>query len=585
MLTKELKEICILGQGGFGETSLVERDGSRYVLKCLKKSAISAYGDTAINLFMQESEYLRKLGDHPQIPALIESGMDADDPWILQEYIPGENLEQVLAKQGTFTEAEIVNLLKSLLPVVGFIHAQHAIHRDIKPANIIWSDNQYFLVDFGASKRVSETVLRKTGTTIGSAGYAAPEQTLGKAIFASDLYSLGVTCAHLLTGIAPFDLIDVGTGQWCWHDYMQTPVSEGFGLILDKMLEQGTHRRYSSSAEVLDALEQIDRRAIARLQDAQLDKTREEREKEEGELGDSTITATMNHFDFETATIAKENRLLGLRREWVIRRLPAIAWGYTEPLSSSIGLDMIAIPGGSFMMGAPETEPRYEVNERPQHEVTLQPFYLSRYAVTQAQWREVAGYDPIEKELDPDPSSFKGDQRPVETVSWEDAQEFCQRLSQKTGQDYRLPSESQWEYACRAGTTTPFHFGETVTTELANYGWAYNFNDWPKGEYRDETMDVGRFPGNDWGLHDMHGNVWEWCEDDWHSDYKGALSDERSWVASDRTGIKRVVRGGSWYYDLWHCRSAYRDYATRADRYNGIGFRVCCVPPSPLLSP
>lgn len=265
MFTTKLREIRLLGEGGFGKTTLIESDEDhRYVLKRFKKSAITAHGDTAINLFLLESEYLRKLGDHPQIPALIGSGTDENGPWIIQQYISGENLEQILAKQLTFTEAEIINLLKSLLPVVGFIHAQHAIHRDIKPANIIWSDNQYFLVDFGASKRVSETVLRKTGTTIGSAGYAAPEQTVGKAIFASDLYSLGVTCAHLLTGISPFDLIDVGTGQWCWRDYMQTPVSEGFGLILDKMLEQGTYRRYQSVADVLLALGQIDRRTIAR---------------------------------------------------------------------------------------------------------------------------------------------------------------------------------------------------------------------------------------------------------------------------------------------------------------------------------
>jgi serine/threonine protein kinase len=284
MLSQEIKIIKPLGQGGFGETSLVERGGDRYVLKRLKKSAIADHGDTAVQLFVQESGYLRDLGKHPQIPAFVDSGIDADGPWILQQYIPGENLEQILATQFRFTETEIINLLKSLLPVVNFIHENQAIHRDIKPANIIWYENQYYLVDFGASKRVSETVLLKTGTTIGSAFYAAPEQTVGKAVFASDIYSLGVTCAHLLTGIDPINLINTGLGQLCWRDFLQTSesekiqVSEGFGLILDKMIEHGTYRRYQSVDQVVAALEQIDRRAIARQRVAHIAKIAKHRQ-------------------------------------------------------------------------------------------------------------------------------------------------------------------------------------------------------------------------------------------------------------------------------------------------------------------
>jgi serine/threonine protein kinase len=278
MLTKELKTIKPLGQGGFGETTLVERDGDRYVLKRLKTSAIADHGDTAVQLFLQESKYLKELGNHPQIPALIDSGVDRDGPWILQQFIPGENLEQVLANQAFFSEAEIITLLKSLLPVLKVIHENQAIHRDVKPANIIFHDDLYYLVDFGASKRVSETVLRKTGTAIGSAGYAAPEQTMGKAIFASDIYSLGVTCIHLLTGMDPFDLIDMSTASWCWRDFLSKPVSEGFGLLLDKMLEMGTHRRYQSAVSVSHALEQIDRRAIARKRVAHIGKIAKHRQ-------------------------------------------------------------------------------------------------------------------------------------------------------------------------------------------------------------------------------------------------------------------------------------------------------------------
>jgi serine/threonine protein kinase len=258
-----LKIIRSLGEGGFGTTTLVERDGKRYVLKRLKESAIAQHGQAAVSLFLQESEYLRQLGDHPQIPALIDSGVD-ESPWILQEYIAGENLEQILEKH-TFSEAEIITLLKSVLPILQTIHSYKTIHRDIKPANIIFADNQYHLVDFGASKKVSETVLAKTGTVIGSAIYAAPEQVYGHATFASDIFGLGVTCIHLLTGAPPSDLMDrVNAGKWCWRDYLGEgrSLSHGLSLILDRMLEYSTHRRYGSADEVLSDLGRIDRYVV-----------------------------------------------------------------------------------------------------------------------------------------------------------------------------------------------------------------------------------------------------------------------------------------------------------------------------------
>ncbi|MGJ3252713.1 MAG: SAV_2336 N-terminal domain-related protein [Elainellaceae cyanobacterium] len=306
------------------------------------------------------------------------------------------------------------------------------------------------------------------------------------------------------------------------------------------------------------------------------------------EYQSATITAILDRFDFETATIAKENRSSTSRQDWTIQRRQAATWGYTETLTTEmgedIGLDMIAIPGGSFMMGAPTTEPESLDSERPQHEVTLQPFYMGRYPVTQAQWRIVAGYPEVERSLDPDPSNFKGDNRPVEQVSWDDAQEFCKRLSAATGQEYRLPSEAEWEYACRAGTETPFYFGETITSELASYDGQSTYNDGPKGKNRRKTTEVGNFPSNDWGLHDMHGNVWEWCEDDWHSNYGRAPADGSAWVEADRKGTGRLLRGGSWYDFPGICRSAFRDYGSRDTRYFGFGFRVCCVPPGILSS-
>jgi len=264
---------------------------------------------------------------------------------------------------------------------------------------------------------------------------------------------------------------------------------------------------------------------------------------------------------------------------------------YTEDLGDGVMLTLMLIPGGEFVMGAPEDELESSGNERPQHSVSVSQFLMGRYAVTQAQWRVVAGYKSEGKELNPDPSDFKGNNRPVENVSWEDAQEFCKRLSSKTGKDYRLPSEAQWEYACRAGTTTPFHYGEIITTELASYNGDYSYNNSPKGEYRRETTDVGLFPANEWGLHDMHGNVLEWCEDDYHDNYTDAPSDGSAWVKSDslqdasrRTGTYRLLRGGSWYSYPGNCRSADRYFITRGLFNSTVGFRVCCVPPRTLPS-
>jgi formylglycine-generating enzyme required for sulfatase activity len=301
------------------------------------------------------------------------------------------------------------------------------------------------------------------------------------------------------------------------------------------------------------------------------------------EYESATITAILDRFDFETATIALKKRRL--RKDiWEIDRRSAIAWGYTEILGEEVDLDMIAIPGGSFIMGSPKTELKRMDREQPQHEVTLQPFYLGRYAITQAQWRVVAGYERIDRDLDPDPSDFKGNNLPVENVDWDDATEFCQRLSAATGKDYRLPSEAQWEYACRAGTTTPFCYGETIAPELVNYDGNYTYGDGTKGEYREKTTEVGILPGNSWGLHDMHGNVWEWCEDDWHSDYTGAPDDGSAWLENDRKASNRLLRGGSWNFTPENCRSSVRLNDARDNRSYGLGFRVSCVLPRILPS-
>jgi formylglycine-generating enzyme required for sulfatase activity len=262
---------------------------------------------------------------------------------------------------------------------------------------------------------------------------------------------------------------------------------------------------------------------------------------------------------------------------------------FNELLGPDLALKMMLIPGGTFQMGSPHDELERSDDEGPQHEVTIPPFCMGKYPVTQAEWRFVAGLPQVNQALEAAPSEFKGGLHPVEQVSWFDAVEFCARLSVHTKRQYRLPSEAEWEYACRAGTTTPFHLGETITTDLANYDgtdsddddWSGSYGAGPKGEYRRTTTPVDKFISpNAFGLCDMHGNVWEWCADHWHGDYEEAPTDGSAWLDEGaETDASKVLRGGSWDDYPRLCRSAYRFNADPRDTNIDFGFRVVCLAP------
>jgi formylglycine-generating enzyme required for sulfatase activity len=283
---------------------------------------------------------------------------------------------------------------------------------------------------------------------------------------------------------------------------------------------------------------------------------------------------SLQSFHFETVTVDRKGS--------IISKSQHAAQAYTETLPEGLNLEMVAIPSGKFMMGSPKSEHQRFDNEGPQHEVTVPPFFMGKYAVTQAQWRLVAELPQVDRELDPDPAHFKGEDLPVEQVSWLDAEEFCLRLSVATGRQYQLPSEAEWEYACRAGTTTPFHFGETITGKIANYASGTTYREEKKEKSRGKTIAIGRFPPNQFGLYDMHGNVLEWCMDDWHSNYEGAPNDGSAWAKNAETVSSKVFRGGSWNSYPRNCRSAYRFFYSRVFRDFSIGFRVVCCAPSSL---
>jgi len=274
-----------------------------------------------------------------------------------------------------------------------------------------------------------------------------------------------------------------------------------------------------------------------------------------------------------------------------------------NPESKITNLRMLYIPEGEYWMGSPEDEKdRYE-DESPQHKVKISPFFMGQTPITEAQWRFVANLPQEQQELNLNPSN-NGDDHPVVNVTWQDAIEFCARLSRYTGRNYRLPSEAEWEYACRAlplekqspqnpkseiRNSFPFHFGETITSDLANYDGSVIYQEEPTGEDRGKTTPVATFKPNAFGLYDMHGNVWEWCLDPWHENYNNAPTDGRVWDEENENDNRyqnilnnlekliedkrsHVVRGGSWINYPWDCRSAAR--FNYANRFDVSGFRV-----------
>lgn len=536
ILQERYRSVRVIGEGGFGRTFLAI-DKQRLDTPCVIKQFLpqqsgSAALEKATELFKQEAFRLRDLGKHSHIPDLLAFFPQEGRLYLIQEFIEGKNLLDELQQKGKFSESEVKQILVELLPILQFVHDNKVIHRDIKPENIIKSSQTgaLFLIDFGVSKEVGGSVLSRVGTITGTPGYAPPEQLRGMVFPNSDLYSLAVTCIRLLTGHFQKDdgddlIFDSMRMQWTWKQYVS--VSQELEIVLDKMLQDLPINRFQSAYEVLSSLEKQIVSTSAQIQNSSISL--------QGFIP-NTISSRFN---------------------------PAISSTQNENLGNGVVLEMVAIPGGKFLMGSPEGQG--DDSEKPQHQVTVPPFFMGKYPVTQAQWERVADLPKVKIDLRSKPSHFKGANLPVENVSWHDAQEFCARLSKATGKLYRLPSEAEWEYACRANTTTPYYFGDTITTDLVNHRNKYG-----------QTTEVGKFPPNAFGLYDMHGNVWEWCEDGWHGNYINAPiwpNDSIPWISSNN---KQILRGGSWIDLRGLCRSACRNGNNAYYRCYDYGFRVAC---------
>ncbi|NJK36148.1 MAG: SUMF1/EgtB/PvdO family nonheme iron enzyme [Oscillatoriales cyanobacterium SM2_2_1] len=627
-LLQRYRAIQILGQGGFGVTYLAQDEAKPSKPHCVIKqfSYIGPGQSKAAELFEAESTRLENLGKHPQIPALYAHCQQKGQQFLVQEFIDGQDLDKELRAEGAFDEAKIRALLLDVLPILDFIHQNQVIHRDIKPSNIMRrnSDRKLVLVDFGAAKQASLTALQKTGTVIGSAEYTAPEQTRGRAVFASDLYSLGVTCLHLLTDVEPFNLKN-NDEEWVWRDYLTgKKIGTELGKVLDRMVLP-VSRRYGSAAEVLEVLNALPRGKTRRnflmwtglgiggagaalLGDRLRPQSAAIRTDPPPTLPPmppapvptpNKISTPLKRqmISFETVfvddrgeIVRREKRQAAQYVETLRRREGAEYVEQHRRLPETERLELLRIPGGQFIMGSPWGEDGSLPSTTPQREVKVSSFWMGKFAVTKAQWFALmTGYDAYDGDnwwrnystnLD---DKFKGDKRPIVMVSWQDAQEFCRRLSQRSGKTYRLPSEAEWEYACRAGTTTPFHYGANITTDLVNYNGinlSYRNRKAPNGTDRGQTTNVGSFPPNGFGLYDMHGNVWEWCEDVWHDTYAypGAPTDGSAWLTGWDRNV-RLLRGGSWNDRQIYCSSASRSSNDSNFRFMSGGFRVCLSAP------
>ncbi|WP_353929813.1 bifunctional serine/threonine-protein kinase/formylglycine-generating enzyme family protein [Okeanomitos corallinicola TIOX110] len=586
--------IEILGQGGFGVTYLAKDDKrkTQVAIKSLNVFSLQQrYRDKNGNsegfaeFFAEEQDKFNTEAmvlatfDHPHIvkvyPELFQEKIqDAVLSCMVMEYVQGRNLQKYIGSQGTFSESDGLKIIEEIGTALDYIHSKNYLHRDIKPANILLreSDKKAILIDFGLAREVNfaETMsLTNAKTPV----FAPPEQFENRSNFTPtlDIYSLAATLYVIIAVDEP--------------PYIPLPSPYlNAKIMLDLKMAIEPPQKYNSqiSQKVNDAIlkgMELDYRKRPQSMGEWfgylgIEKPNPPKPPSLQENGDIIASLppeerfgerlNLKTFNFKVVTTNRKGE--------IIKRRNQSARYFVEDLGNGVMLEMVEIPAGTFMMGSPENEDGRWNPEGPQHQVTLESFFMGKYPLTQAQYQAILGNNP---------GSFKGDgstsltnQRPVEYVSWDDAVAFCEKLSQKTGKNYKLPSEAQWEYACRAGTTTPFYFGESITPDLVNYNGNYSYADAPKGKYREQTTDVGTFPPNAFGLYDMHGNVWEWCEDSWQDSYINAPI---GGSALNRQSDTKTMRGGSWGYFPENCRSACRYGSYRDYHSNFIGFRVVCV--------
>jgi formylglycine-generating enzyme required for sulfatase activity/tRNA A-37 threonylcarbamoyl transferase component Bud32 len=633
----------LLGAGGFGETyrasdTVMNRS---VVLKVLNREHQS--DKAARQRFEEESKMLAKC-QHAGVVTVHDRIKVDDRDVIVMEWIDGLSLESYIPSlvRVWLSEDEALGYINQAGEALIHVHAQGLLHRDINPRNIMrCADGRIKLIDFGLARAFDPDRTVKH-TNHRSEGYAPIEQyqELGRFTNALDVYSLAATFYYLLTGQSPINAEYRSLYPLVAPREINAQISPAVNQAIVKGMEFLPDQRPQSIEVFLASLKppvpiiipdpvipQVIPKMPARTEPAVVQQPAVVKPpvKEVVPVQPERLKATPKPAVEPVVKqqprpqvpkdppqqkapvkepLPRRDRIPVVADQPLISRRSLLYGGlvfvggagaialwpksnetvvpiaqrgraktFTEDLGNGVKLEMVEIPKGEFMMGSPSSEQDRSPDEGPQHRVQVPGFYMGKYEVTQAQYQALMGKNP---------SHFTGDGRlPVEQVSWLDAMDFCQKLSQKTGRAYRLPSEAEWEYACRAGTTTPFAFGETISAATVNYNGNYPYGNAAKGEYRKKTTPVGSFPANAFGLYDMHGNLWEWCLDEWVDNYNNAPvnGSSRGDIKSRATEKQRLLRGGSWYFYANFCRSANRDHFAVSFRDLNFGFRLLAVAP------
>ena len=512
---REYKIVKKIGEGGMGEVFLAEDEylGRKVAIKALAPELLR--NSELIERFQQEARLQSSL-THPNIVTLFSFFPEQNTYCMILEYAAGITLKELILHTGAIPEPRSINIFKQILEGVGFAHQKGVIHRDLKPSNImIDSNDNVKIMDFGIAKILGDRGLTKTGTKMGTIYYMSPEQVRAEKDIdqRTDIYSLGIVLYEMLTGKLPFNtntesdyevMNEIVLGSIGDPRIIVNNISEQTALVVQKMCEKKKDNRY--------------------------------------------VTCYQCGEDFT-------NREVKIDQPRIYAKAPKIEAPKQKIESPKpkvfIEPEMVLIEGGSFQRESSNALGLFKKT----HTVTLNSFYIGKYPITQKEWEAIMGKNP---------SHFKGDNLPVESVSWTDAQNFLTKLNKNTGQKYRLPTEAEWEYAARGGNKSKGYkySGSNYINEVA----------WHFGNSKLKTHSVGSKNPNEIGIYDMSGNVCEWCSD-WYDGnyYKTSPGNNPQGPSS---GTHRVLHGGSWNYYANFCRSANRSGYYPASRLLNLGFRI-----------
>lgn len=557
----EYELVSRLGKGGFGEVWRA-RDAEAFevALKFLRLDERTTESEMRALELMKNVRHAHLL---PMFRLWRTGGWLVLALELADQTLYGRLVEAEMAGRSGIPRAELLTSMLDCAKGLDFLHEKGIQHRDVKPQNLLLVGGSVKVGDFGLAKLLERSLASNSGAMTPS--YAAPEQIQGQVSLHSDQYALAVSYCQLRGGRLPFGGNPVQLMYGHLHgepDLSMLPEAERPAVA--KALAKKPEERYADCKSFVKVLGRISTRKPSILPAVLVTQTEIviNRERQPEDLGPPMAAAP---FDAIKAKVIQEAwaKYLGRKVEEHVH------------LVSSLTMKLQLIPPGSFEMGAADGEQDARDDEKPRHAVTItKPFYLGTFEVTQAEYQAIAADAP---------SSFKefaGENTgrfPVETVSWDDAQAFCVRLTA----DFRaaggrgmftLPTEAQWEYACRAGTTTPFHFGTVLNGLQANCDGNFPYGTAQKGNYLKRTCQVGSYPPNSWGLHDMHGSVWEWCQDWYQEDYYRLKENKDPYNPNGDSA--RVLRGGSWLSVSNLCRAAARSKNGPRDRYECHGFRV-----------